>query len=169
MQLSSRWKDLCLFLSRRTKCKTFKIFTEVKPYLNDGYSLWVTDHSLGGALATVLSSNISIKKSVSSDRLFLFTFGSPRVGNLQFAQGHAMIVPNSYRIIHRKDPIYHVPFCDVPTLSLKIYEKTSYKSLKSQQIEPALNAQCAGSAVPFGELLPNQIKSESKFYSMTTT
>lgn len=70
------------------------------------YTVVVTGHSLGAALATLtamdfLSSNIS--------PLRLFNFGSPRVGNTAFADYASAKIGDRNRNTHHKDMVVHVP------------------------------------------------------------
>ncbi|KAF7633930.1 Lipase_3 domain-containing protein [Meloidogyne graminicola] len=43
--------------------------------------------------------------------LLLITFGQPRVGDIEYAQSHRRLVPNSFRIVHRYDLVPHIPYC----------------------------------------------------------
>uniref|UniRef100_A0A1I7RKW6 Lipase_3 domain-containing protein n=1 Tax=Bursaphelenchus xylophilus TaxID=6326 RepID=A0A1I7RKW6_BURXY len=51
------------------------------------------------------------KDKVTSDRIFLITFGQPRVGNMDYGAGHDSLVPQSWRLIHRYDIVAHLPYC----------------------------------------------------------
>ena len=39
------------------------------------------------------------------------TFGEPRVGNIIFAQNVDILVPNTYRVVHKADIVPHSPPC----------------------------------------------------------
>ena len=53
---------------------------------DDGYErLYLTGHSLGGAVATLLAARL-VSMGVAPDRLSVFTFGAPTVGNTAFAE-----------------------------------------------------------------------------------
>jgi hypothetical protein len=60
----------------------------------------------GGALATLTAMDL-IKAGVTSVRLF--TFGSPRVGNPEFATYVSSSITDRYRITHHRDMVPHVP------------------------------------------------------------
>ena len=69
--------------------------------LPDGYSLYITGHSLGGALAVIAT------KELERDSLAAcYTFGSPRVGNEEF--GEEIRAP-IYRIVNAADGVPRLP------------------------------------------------------------
>lgn len=66
----------------------------------------VTGYSLGGALATITALELQNKyKKVSA----MYNYGAPRVGDIDFAKFYNKQIPNSYRVIHDKDLVPHVP------------------------------------------------------------
>jgi hypothetical protein len=65
--------------------------------------LWFTGHSLGAAISTLAAYAIGNVQA-------LYTFGSPRVGNLAFAQAFASSDIPHYRVVHHQDIVPHVPF-----------------------------------------------------------
>lgn len=67
--------------------------------------IYVTGHSLGGAIATLAAADLY---SLTPD-LTLYTFGSPRVGDLTFATYFDKIVPDTWRIVHKNDLVPHIP------------------------------------------------------------
>lgn len=68
---------------------------------NPDYSIALTGHSLGGAVATLAAAYLR-RDGVSCD---VYTYGSPRVGNEQFVQ-FAMSQPGKqYHITHLNDPV----------------------------------------------------------------
>ncbi len=66
--------------------------------------LYVTGHSLGGALAVIASTRIRPSDRVAA----CYTFGCPRVGNTEFAQ-QLWKVP-VYRLVHASDIVPRLPF-----------------------------------------------------------
>ena len=68
--------------------------------------IYVTGHSLGGALAVVAALDL---KSTFSNVNKLYTFGQPRVGNAAFAAYTASQMPDAFRVIHYADIVPHVP------------------------------------------------------------
>lgn len=83
--------------------------------------LYITGHSLGGALAVVAT------YSLPSDRIAAcYTYGGPRVGNLQFGQ---RIKPPVYRVVNASDLVPRVPpgvAVDVLTVLLRAIPAIPY-------------------------------------------
>ncbi|WP_051287495.1 lipase family protein [Paenibacillus taiwanensis] len=75
--------------------------------LSPDKTLYVTGHSLGGALATLCAVDIAANTAYTAPHLF--TFGSPRVGDPAFAKAFAKYVPNTYRIANPFDVVTHAP------------------------------------------------------------
>ncbi|KAK7279162.1 hypothetical protein RJT34_24208 [Clitoria ternatea] len=75
------------------------------------WHVYVTGHSLGGALATLLalelSSNQLAKRGAIS--ITMYNFGSPRVGNKRFAEVYNERVNDSWRVVNHRDIIPTVP------------------------------------------------------------
>ncbi|GMT11358.1 hypothetical protein PFISCL1PPCAC_2655, partial [Pristionchus fissidentatus] len=72
------------------------------------YKVWVTGHSLGGALADIAAAVISANKLATKANISLYTFGQPRTGDPKYAEIHDMLV-TSYRVTHSRDIIVHLP------------------------------------------------------------
>jgi hypothetical protein len=73
-------------------------------------SLTIAGHSLGGALATLAAADVAIANpSGVRDKLTLWTFGSPRVGLLDFAATCNKVVKTSFRIWNTLDVVPQVP------------------------------------------------------------
>ena len=66
-----------------------------------GLPVFITGHSLGGALATLGATHPS-----GWDVAACYTFGAPRVGNKEFASSLRIPV---YRVVNPGDPVPHVP------------------------------------------------------------
>ncbi|XP_012570414.1 uncharacterized protein [Cicer arietinum] len=75
------------------------------------WHIYMTGHSLGGALATLLalelSSNQLAKRGAIS--ITMYNFGSPRVGNKRFAEVYNEKVKDSWRVVNHRDIIPTVP------------------------------------------------------------
>lgn len=75
------------------------------------WHVYVTGHSLGGALATLLALELSSSQMSKSGLIFvtMYNFGSPRVGNRRFADIYNEKVKDSWRIVNHRDIIPTVP------------------------------------------------------------
>ncbi|KAH7709982.1 lipase [Aphelenchoides avenae] len=75
--------------------------------VNHKYEIWVTGHSLGGALATLTARWLS--GDVGSQAVKLVTFGQPRTGTKGFADDIERKVPNHWRVFRKDDYITFLP------------------------------------------------------------
>ncbi|MGO8760337.1 MAG: lipase family protein [Terracidiphilus sp.] len=78
----------------------------------------VTGHSLGGALATLLTLDVALNTTCRTP--VVYTFASPRVGDHLFAGSFNAAIPESYRLFNRFDLVPNLP----PILPLP-YEHTN--------------------------------------------
>lgn len=70
-------------------------------------TLWVTGHSLGGALA-MLASWLFLKKTIAVHQIY--TYGAPMVGNKEVANAFAREYPNQiFRYVNGADPVPLLP------------------------------------------------------------
>lgn len=74
-----------------------------------GYQLIITGHSLGAAMASLVSLDLLADKVVSPSSLRMFNFGSPRIGNDQFAAYASTTLLDHNRVTHHKDMVPHCP------------------------------------------------------------
>jgi triacylglycerol lipase len=81
--------------------------------------LTICGHSLGSALVTLLAMDIAVNTPYKQPTLY--TFASPRVGDLHFANYFNVTVPNCYRIANRMDLVTHVP---TPPLYIHVGDET---------------------------------------------
>ncbi len=96
------------------KIKEFKDFFIQR--LGDDHSklppaLWFTGHSLGAALATLAVAKLRIEKEHQEEPIHgLYTFGSPRVGNPDFADKfNSNFKDHAFRMVHNNDVVTRVP------------------------------------------------------------
>ncbi|XP_059632271.1 uncharacterized protein LOC132274922 isoform X2 [Cornus florida] len=86
-------------------------------YIDDGdevlqkWHVYVTGHSLGGALATLLALELSSSQLAKRGAISvtMYNFGSPRVGNKKFAEVYNQKVKDSWRVVNHRDIIPTVP------------------------------------------------------------
>ncbi|KAI9296693.1 alpha/beta-hydrolase [Neoconidiobolus thromboides FSU 785] len=73
------------------------------------YKLLVTGHSLGGAIATLASLKLKYEIGLNDNRIKLYTYGAPRVGDPEFARllnKHRFV---SGRFVNENDVVPHLP------------------------------------------------------------
>ncbi|KAM3708414.1 hypothetical protein ACJW31_02G095100 [Castanea mollissima] len=75
------------------------------------WHVYVTGHSLGGALATLLALELSSSQLAKHGAISvtMYNFGSPRVGNKKFAENYNEKVKDSWRVVNHRDIIPTVP------------------------------------------------------------
>jgi len=71
-------------------------------------TLTVTGHSLGAALATLLALDVALNSG--TPQLSVYTYASPRVGELFFQHTYDGVAPDTYRVHNRPDLVPKVPF-----------------------------------------------------------
>lgn len=91
--------------------KTSISFKEGEEDKTSKWHIYVTGHSLGGALATLLALELSSSQMAKSGRInvTMYNFGSPRVGNKRFAEEYNKKVKDSWRVVNHRDIIPSVP------------------------------------------------------------
>lgn len=72
-------------------------------FLKPGAKLFITGHSLGGAMATVCAFDLA------SYNPAVYSFASPRVFNPAGADQYKKMLPNSYRVFNTEDLVTTVP------------------------------------------------------------
>ncbi|XP_060567185.1 lipase ZK262.3-like [Ruditapes philippinarum] len=85
------------------------VTTLVKMYPE--YNIVVTGHSLGGALATLAASTFAYQHVIPLRNMSIYTFGQPRVGDKNFAFNYDRLINNSWRVVHNRDIVSHLPTC----------------------------------------------------------
>uniref|UniRef100_A0A1I7Z274 Lipase_3 domain-containing protein n=1 Tax=Steinernema glaseri TaxID=37863 RepID=A0A1I7Z274_9BILA len=73
------------------------------------YEVWVTGHSLGGAMASLCAATLAHLGQVDTQKLKLMTFGQPRVGDKTYADAVNAQLLYAYRVVHNRDIVPHVP------------------------------------------------------------
>lgn len=110
IQTSCDWVDDCLvhsgFLDSWNEIKAVIYgFIETAFAANPTYTLVVTGHSLGGAVGTLAVADLR-EDGYPCD---LYTYGSPRVGNMAFVEFVTTQAGNEYRTTHYDDPVPRLP------------------------------------------------------------
>ncbi|GGH01354.1 lipase family protein [Silvibacterium dinghuense] len=80
----------------------------VAPYVAQADEIWVTGHSLGGALAILTAYDLA-KSNPTAKVPELYTFAGPRVGNPIFAADFDTLIPQCQRIVNFMDVVPQLP------------------------------------------------------------
>ncbi|ORX66369.1 alpha/beta-hydrolase [Linderina pennispora] len=74
------------------------------------YTIAFIGHSLGGASAALSALQYAKDTLFNKDRIQVWTFGEPRVGNKRFAEYYTELLGNqTYRVTFQADVVPHVP------------------------------------------------------------
>lgn len=73
------------------------------------YTVTLTGHSLGGAIATLTSVYVNKFLGVAWSDIGLVTFGEPRIGNLAFARWFNAQSQRHLRVVNNRDMVVHLP------------------------------------------------------------
>jgi len=73
--------------------------------VNNAKTLWMTGHSLGGAMATICAGRCKLSH-IESEPAGLFTYGSPRVGNKRYVNYYKL---DHYRWVNNNDIVTRTP------------------------------------------------------------
>lgn len=74
--------------------------------------LYITGHSLGGAVATLAALDLAVNTSFTEPHVY--TYASPRVGNRDFVESYNGIVKNSVRVFNISDIVPRLPPAEIP-------------------------------------------------------
>ncbi|MFC4779581.1 lipase family protein [Paenibacillus sp. GCM10023252] len=75
--------------------------------LPDNKPLFLTGHSMGGALATLASLDLAVNSSLSSP--IVYTFGAPRVGDPRYVRTYNRKIDAHWRFQNEFDIVPHLP------------------------------------------------------------
>ncbi len=90
------------------------ILSKLTPITDGGSTLYLTGHSLGGALALIATRDIARRSHGSC-----YTFGSPRVGRFGFAD---YIKTPIYRVVNANDLVPRIPPAYIPTILMYVIQ-----------------------------------------------
>jgi predicted lipase len=96
--------------------------------INPNKPCYVSGHSLGSALATILALDIALAVPELQPQLQVYVYASPRVGNPEFARNYAQILPNTFRVTNLADPIPTMPPTKLRAEFVHVGEEWSFVS-----------------------------------------
>jgi triacylglycerol lipase len=100
---------------RQVKYLVYGKLEEIAHKEGTNVELWITGHSLGGALATLLAARMveRIENGLNLELGGLYTYGSPRVGDYAFAESFteraAALGASLMRFRHGNDAVTRIP------------------------------------------------------------
>lgn len=122
------------------------IFNYNKYIKKYGNKVYITGHSLGGAIAhhfvaDLKSNNFDLRKTI------VYTFGMPRTGNKNFSNYLSDVV--HYRVTHNADPVPHILLIDLGFwhTSQEIWYTEDNKSFKQCSIVNGEDTSCSDSLI----------------------
>ena len=90
--------------------KPISLFEEVIEQLRSTEAIWLTGHSLGGAIASIGASYLH-HRGFPESRIYIYTFGAPRVGDAEYREYiNKMFTYRYWRFLHNHDIVPDVPF-----------------------------------------------------------
>lgn len=91
------------------------IIKDLTQIADDFDNIILTGHSLGSALSTITT--VFLYYKFPKKNIINHTFGSPRVGDHNFAKWYSMHIPDNWRVYNEQDPVACIPishrFCHV--------------------------------------------------------
>ncbi len=96
--------------------------------LDPSKRLHLTGHSLGGALATLLTLDAAVNTRFKQP--IMYNFGSPRVGNAKFAATYNKLIKNSIRVVNIYDLVCCLPSTTAASMQSK--QRWFYEHINSQ-------------------------------------
>ncbi|KAG6545659.1 hypothetical protein Mapa_012844 [Marchantia paleacea] len=126
------------------------------------WHIYVTGHSLGGALATLFALDLASCHLAKEGRILvtMYNYGSPRVGNRPFAERYNKTVKDSWRVVNNRDIVPTVPrlmgYCHV---AQPIYLTTHDANVMSDLLDDGYRGDVIGEATPdviLGEIMKGE-------------
>jgi triacylglycerol lipase len=89
-----------------------QIITQVRrtiPQLDPALPLFITGHSLGGAVAMLTAADLALNNDFPGRQMRIYTYGSPRVGDSTFVATYTRLVGQTYRVVNLADTVPLTP------------------------------------------------------------
>ncbi|KAH9261313.1 hypothetical protein BASA82_001049 [Batrachochytrium salamandrivorans] len=105
-----------------------------------GFKLVFAGHSLGGALASLAAADYVNHESGDTPNVSLYTYGEPRIGNLEWADWFNSLPLVSYRVTSQNDPVPRLP----PYMLGYYHTKQEYFIASDKVTKTCTNSDIAG-------------------------
>lgn len=118
------------------------------------WHIYVTGHSLGGALATLFALELTASNMYRDGhiRVTMYNFGSPRVGNKKFADQYNERVKDSWRVVNHRDIIPTIPrlmgYCHVAQPIYLTTGAVNDEAVNIELVEDGYQGDIIGEATP---------------------
>jgi hypothetical protein len=128
------------------KTKYDEIVEDIKPLLqaNPGYKLYVTGHSLGGALAGIAAFRLACEEDIPKP-VTCISFASPRVGDYGYREATNLLEKTKQlrmlRVVNENDSIAVMPMLNYKHagFQLRLYKNTSTETTEPEITYPKLH------------------------------
>jgi len=88
------------------KNECMKVWPQVRELVSYSTPLYVTGHSLGGALAELAAMKVKLDLGIDPE---VATFGCPYVGDPEWVEAYTALVPKNTRVVHKLDIVPRTP------------------------------------------------------------
>lgn len=115
-----------------------------------GRTVWITGHSLGGALAELCAARASFDPAITSIPIQgVYTFGQPRVGDDAFATLlHQKLGARTFRFVNDRDIVPRVPFF---SMGYRHYGNQTYFDKVGEAVDAISSVETLAAALKFAE------------------
>lgn len=117
-------------------------------------NLYITGHSLGGALAVLCALDIAVNTPFKKP--VMYNFGSPRVGNPHFACHYNTVVKDSFRVVTAADVVATLP-------PVAIYTPLSKEAWYFEHVKSELRLEAQDGGLQGSHLMESYLKALEEF------
>jgi triacylglycerol lipase len=113
-------------------------------------TVWITGHSLGGALAELCAARASFDSAITSIPIQgVYTFGQPRVGDNEFAALlHERLGARTFRFVNDRDIVPRVPFY---SMGYRHYGNQTFFDKLGKAVDAVSSVETLAAALTFAE------------------
>eukprot|EP00750_Incisomonas_marina_P027636 INCI6215.1.p1 GENE.INCI6215.1~~INCI6215.1.p1 ORF type:complete len:1163 (+),score=165.41 INCI6215.1:491-3979(+) len=131
--------------------KVFKKVNALRAGLRKTVPVFVTGHSMGGAIATLCAFDLGTRLGPSN--VMCSTFGCPRIGNTAFHRNYESLGMPTWRFANSHDPVTHLPAAGTSTKDRYHHVGTPVLLLKRNMLIAPSVLEYFGFHVAFGSVV----------------